>query len=89
MLTHANGGPRPAMGNLESVDYKGMRALKSYHSEFHHITGAALFFLSHSFIYFCISGYRQPGSNPNHRCQYHDKGHCPESIGHGSDSNLL
>ena len=40
MLTYANGGPRPAMGNLESVDYKGMRALKSYHSEFHHIIGA-------------------------------------------------
>ncbi len=30
MLTHANGGPRPETGNLESVDYKGMRALKSY-----------------------------------------------------------
>lgn len=41
MLTHANGGPRPERGNLESVDYKGCAALKSYHSEFHHITGAA------------------------------------------------
>ena len=36
-------------GNLESVDYKGMRALKSFYSEFHHITGVA--FLDTTHIY--------------------------------------
>jgi len=52
MLTYANGGPRPAMGNLESVDYKGIRALKSCYSEFHHITGAVFFLFNHDLFLF-------------------------------------
>jgi len=43
MLTLSNGGPRPFEGNLESVDYKGGGRSNLIYSEFHHITGAALY----------------------------------------------
>lgn len=36
----SNGGPR-LYGMLSTVDYKGGEALKTCHSEFHRITGAA------------------------------------------------
>ena len=41
--SHANGGPRPEKGNLESVDYKGCEHSKLVLSEFHHITSAVLY----------------------------------------------
>ena len=41
--SHANGGPRPEKGNLESVDYKGSEHSKLVLSEFHHITSAVLY----------------------------------------------
>ncbi len=47
-------GHAPLRGNLESVDYKGMRALKSFYSEFHHITDVAFLYPyanPHSFIH--------------------------------------
>ncbi len=40
MHKHSNGGP----SSSDWVDYKGMLALKSYHSEFHHITDAAFLY---------------------------------------------
>ena len=59
--SHANGGPRPEKGNLESVDYKGCEHSKLVLSEFHHITSAVLYkmkrasLLKRSTLLFCKS----------------------------------